>query len=474
MNRAAFVALLPWMALAASGVMVLLAIAIRRHHGFVFALALAGLGSALALLAPAAGVAPRAVTPLLTVDRYALFFTGLIVAGTAAVTLLSHPYLRQRALRREEFYALLLLVALGGAVLAASSHFASFFLGLELLSVSLFALIAYRTQAPLSLEAGIKYLVLASLSSVFLLFGMALIYFALGTLAFAPLAELLRAQQAHPYVLAGLAMIIVGVGFKLSVVPFHLWVADVYEGASAPVSALLASILKGAMFAVLLRYFIDIGAYRYDAVTLALTGIAVASMLAGNLLALRQDNIKRLLAYSSVAHQGYILVALIVGGRLGIEAVGYYLVAYFITIIGAFGVIAAVSPDEPERESIEAYRGLFWRRPWLAGTFTLMLLSLAGIPLTVGFIGKFYILAAGVDAAAWLLVITLVVGSAIGLFYYLRVIIALYASPSEPATAVRIAPATGLALATMTALLLWFGIYPAPLIALIQAAVRLG
>lgn len=318
-----------------------------------------------------------------------------------------------------------------------------------------------------------KYLVLAGVSSGFLLFGAALIYMALGSLAFATLGELLRGQGAHPYVLAGLAMIIVGVGFKLSVVPFHLWVADVYQGAIAPVSALLASVSKGAMFAALLRYFVDIGAYRYDAVTLALTAIAVASMLVGNLLALLQDNVKRLLAYSSIAHQGYVLVALLVGGRLGAEAVGYYLVAYFITITGAFGVVAAVSPDDPEREILDEYRGLFWRRPWLAGVFTLMLLSLAGIPLTVGFLGKFYVLAAGVDAAAWLLVITLVIGSAIGLFYYLRVVIALYAPPA-PAPAARIAPATGLVLAAMTGLLLWFGIYPAPLIALIQAAVRLG
>ncbi len=473
MSRDALVALLPWMALAVSAVAVMLAIAVKRRHYLVFALTLLGLGIALALLAPAARVAPRAVTPLLIVDRYALFFTGLILAGSAAVTLLSHSYLVHRALLREEYYLLLLITALGATVLAASSHFASFFLGLELLSVSLFALIAYRADEPLSLEAGIKYLVLASVSSGFLLFGMALIYMALGTLAFAPLADLLRVQDAHPYVLVGLAMIIVGVGFKLSVVPFHLWVADVYEGASAPVSALLASILKGAMFAVLLRYFMDIGAHRYDAVSLALTAIAIASMLVGNLLALLQENVKRLLAYSSIAHQGYVLVALIVGGRLGVEAVGYYLVAYFITIIGAFGVVAAVSPQDPERDALEEYQGLFWRRPWLAGVFTLMLLSLAGIPLTVGFLGKFYVLAAGVDAAAWLLVITLIVGSAIGLFYYLRVVITLYVLPA-PAPAAHIAPATGLVLAAMTGLLLWFGIYPAPLIALIQAAVRLG
>lgn len=473
MSRAALIALLPWVALAVSAVSVMLAIAVKRHHHLVFALTLLGLGIALALLVPAAGVAPRTATPLLIVDRYALFFTGLILAASAAVALLSHSYLAHRALLHEEYYLLLLLATLGATVLAASNHFASFFLGLELLSVSFFALIAYRVDEPRSLEAGLKYLVLAGVSSGFLLFGMALIYMALGTLAFAPLAELLRAQDAHPYVLAGLAMIIVGAGFKLSVVPFHLWVADVYEGASAPVSALVASISKGAMFAVLLRYFVDIGAHRYNTVVVALTAIAIASMLVGNLLALLQDNVKRLLAYSSVAHQGYVLVALIVGGRVGVEAVGYYLVAYFVTIIGTFGVVAAVSPQEPERDALEDYRGLFWRRPWLAGVFTLMLLSLAGIPLTVGFLGKFYVLAAGVDAAAWLLVITLIVGSAIGLFYYLRVVIALYALPA-PAPTARVSPVTGLVLATMTGLLLWFGIYPAPLIALIQAAVRLG
>jgi NADH-quinone oxidoreductase subunit N len=473
MSRAALVALLPFIALAASAVVVMLAIAFKRHHGFIVALTLFGLAIALAMLMPAAGVAPRQVTPLLIVDRYALFFTGLIFTASAAIALLSHSYFTHRTLLREEYYVLLLLAALGAAVLVASSHFAAFFLGLELLSVSLFALIAYQANAPRPLEAGIKYLILAGVSSGFLLFGMALIYMAFGTLAFAPLGELLRTQGAHPYVLVGLAMIIVGVGFKLSVVPFHLWVADVYEGASAPVSALLASVSKGAMFALLLRYFVDIGAHRYDAVTLALTAIAVASMLVGNLLALLQDNLKRLLAYSSVAHQGYVLVALIVSGSLGVEAVGYYLVAYFVTIIGAFAVVAAVSPQDPERDALEDYRGLFWRRPWLAGVFSLMLLSLAGIPLTIGFLGKFYVLAAGVDAGAWVLVITLVVGSAIGLFYYLRVVIALYAPPA-PAPAVRVTPATGFVLAAMTGLVLWFGIYPAPLIALIQAAVRLG
>ena len=291
---------------------------------------------------------------------------------------------------REELYVLLLVATLGSMVLVASSHFVSFFLGLEILSVALYALCAYLHTRSRSLEAGIKYLILAGSSSAFLLFGMALIYAQLGTMDLFRLATLLPDAQNSLLVLGGLAFIVTGIGFKLGVVPFHLWAPDVYEGAPAPVTAFLATVSKGAIFALLLRYFYSSGAQQFRPVFVLFAIIAIASMLIGNLLALFQNNIKRILAYSSIAHMGYLLVAFEASGSAASEAIAFYLVAYFITTIGAFGVVTVLSAGERDADTLEDYAGLFWRRPMLASIFTLMLLSLAGIPVTAGFFAKFY------------------------------------------------------------------------------------
>jgi NADH-quinone oxidoreductase subunit N len=412
------------------------------------------------------------------VDHYALFFTGLILLATLVVVILSYGYHQGRRGRHEERYLPLLLAALGGSALTGSRHFAAFFLSLELLSVALFALIAYPGYARHPLEAGVKYLVLAGVSSSFLLFGMALIYAELGTMDFSAMGDrLLAADDLYsPYRLMGLAMIMIGVGFKLSLAPFHFWTPDVYEGAPAPVTAFLATVSKGAVFALLLRYLIETDAYRYQPLLLMLSLIAIASMLVGNLLALLQTNVKRILAYSSIAHLGYLLVALLAGGALAVEAVSYYLVAYFVTTLGAFGIVTLLSGPEWsvthwERNALEDYRGLFWQRPWLAGMFTAMLLSLAGIPLTAGFIGKFYVFAAGAQASLWWLLIVLIIGSALGLCYYLRIIMVMTLSPLSGRPGYPTLPPAarlgGMTLILLALLLVWLGIYPAPLIELI-------
>jgi NADH-quinone oxidoreductase subunit N len=247
----------------------------------------------------------------------------------------------------------------------------------------------------------------------------------------------------------------------------------VYEGAPAPVAAFVATVSKGAGLAVLLRFFIDVGAHRAAALTAALAAIAVASILAGNLLALLQDNVKRILAYSSISQLGYLLVAFLAAGTLGTEAIAYYLAAYFVTMIGAFGVVGAVSGPGEDRasEALGHYGGLFWTRPWLAGVFTAMLLSLAGIPLTMGFVAKFYVVAAGVDAGLWAPVIALVVGSVIGLFYYLRIIAVMCASSAPaPARAPSGALESGIVLASLTVLLVVLGVYPTALIRILHGA----
>ncbi|HWR51792.1 MAG TPA: NADH-quinone oxidoreductase subunit N [Bryobacteraceae bacterium] len=466
-----FIALLPLLILAATATAVMLGVAVRRSHRVAAILTFIGLAMSFGSLWMAAGVAPRQVTPLLVMDQYAVFYIGLILAATMAVVLFSYGYFEKCEGDHDELYILMLVATLGSAVLVASNHFASLFLGLELLSVALYGMISYLQLRPLPVEAGIKYLVLAATSAAFLLFGMALIYAALGTMEFNRIAEqLAQGTFSRVLVLAGFAVMVTGFGFKLAVVPFHLWTPDVYEGAPAPVTAFIATVSKGAMFALLLRFFNGTGAHSYAAVSLVFTIIAIASMFTGNILALLQNNVKRILAYSSIAHLGYVLVAFQAGGSLGPQAVTFYLVAYFVTTLGAFGVVTLLSSGARDADELEDYRGLFWRRPALAGVFTAMLLSLAGIPLTAGFAGKFFVVAAGASVATWALIVILVVTSAIGLYYYLRIVVVLYAQAAEsPPLTHSLAPAGGIALGILTVALIFLGVQPGPLLDTIRS-----
>lgn len=479
MTAADFQALLPLIVVAATSVVVMLAIAVRRSHRLTAGLTLLGLAIALGTMAIARSQIPRSVTPLLIVDSYALFFVGLILTACIAIVILSYSYFNKQSGPSEEFYVLILLATVGSCVLVESSHFASFFLGLETLSISLYSLIAYRRLREAPVEASVKYLVLAASSAAFLLFGMALIYAESGTMELTRIAAWNRAGAGgvSVFLVPGVILMITGIGFKLGVVPFHMWVPDIYQGAPAPVTAFIATVSKGATVAVLLRFFYQyLASAETQSFHFVLSTIAIASMIAGNLLALLQDNIKRILAYSSIAQVGYILVAFEAGGISGISAATYFLVAYFVTTIGAFGVVTVLSSAERDADALDDYRGLFWRRPILAGVFTAMVFSLASIPLTAGFFGKFYVVTAGVSSHLWICLITLVVTSVLGLFYYFRLVLALYSRTAlqdgkPPPALSPLSWSEGLVLAVLTALLFWFGIYPTPLIKLIRIAV---
>ncbi len=466
-------AILPLIVVSGASLLVMAAVAIRRNHLVSMVISAAGLAAAFGCLWVAASVAPHRVTPLLIVDFYTLFYSGLVLAAAAAVVVLCYGYFKRQQGNPDEVYILLLIATLGAMVLAASSHFASFFLGLELLSVPLYATIAYLRDRNFPVEAGMKYLILAGASSAFLLFGMALVYGELGAMDFGAMAGALTGRGAFNYIVLApaLVLIVTGIGFKLALVPFHMWTPDVYEGAPAPVTAFIATVSKGGMFAVLLRYFFISGANRFGPVVLIVAIVAVASMIAGNLLALQQTNVKRILAYSSIAHLGYALVAFLAGGQMGPSAATFYLVAYFVTILAAFGVVTMLSGPDGDAGDLADYRGLFWRRPWLAGVFSAALFSLAGIPLTAGFLGKFYVVAAGASSAAWGLILVLVVTSAIGLYYYLRVMVMLY-STGEPRPAPWSVPSGGVVLAALAIALIWLGVYPGPLVELIRTAVE--
>ncbi|SEA32335.1 NADH-quinone oxidoreductase subunit N [Microbulbifer marinus] len=451
------------------------------------------------------GIDSIAVTGLLLVDHTALFFCLLLLLAAVAVAILGFNYLQQRCHEGkpfssypEEFYILLLLVMLGATTLVCASHFASFFLALELMSLALYPLLGFAVTGDLSpqrdqmqsLESGIKYLLLSALSTAVGLFGIALIYAASGVLDFGGIAAAVaKLHQGPNLLLTGLTLLLIAMAFKLSLVPFHIWTPDVYQGAPTPITALIATVGKGAVVAVLLRFFAQTDLFALPTLTSLLAITAVASMLAGNLLALMQNNIKRLLAYSSIAHIGYLIVAFLIGNSaFGSEAVIYYLVAYVITTLGAFAVVGLIADSAmaqapggagPINDSTsdpfqrDYYRGLLWRSPWLACCLAAMLLSLAGIPLTIGFIGKFYIFAAGVQGQMWMLLAAVVIGSALGLFYYLRLLLTMVQRDPEPASAavggVRIATSGQILLLSLTAALLLFGVFPQILINWINA-----
>jgi NADH-quinone oxidoreductase subunit N len=470
-------AILPLLTLGGTAVVLLLAIALRRNHALTATLAAVGLLTTLASV-PFAVQAPRQVTDLVVVDAFGLFYVTLLAAGALATVVLAYAYLRGHDEQREEFYILVLLATLGSAVLAESAHLASFFLGLETLSVSLYGLVAYTRTRAVAIEAGLKYLILAAASSGFLLFGMALLYADAGTMRLPLLASASAGGAVGvPFLVGGIALILVGSGFKLAAAPFHLWTPDVYQGAPAPVTGFIATVSKGGMLALLLRLFTDLGWRQHGSLVVVIAVMAIASMFVGNFLALLQGSVKRILAYSSIAHMGYMLVAFLAAGRLGVEAVTFYLVTYFVTTLGAFGVVAALSDHTGDRDALDEYRGLAWRRPWLAALLSACLFSLAGIPLTAGFMGKYTIVLAGAGVGLWVILSLLVINSVISLYYYLRVIVTVYSAPRTDTDGERPSPfpvslAGGVLLTAIAVLLFWIGIYPGPFLDLVTTAAR--
>jgi NADH-quinone oxidoreductase subunit N len=480
MQRLDFIALGPLLILSVFIVAVMVQIAIRRRHFPVTALTLFGLAATLFNIPFTARAVPRIVTPLLVIDGFALFYMGLILASAMATVAISHSYFEKLDEFPEEFYLLILIGTLGSMVIVCCRHVVSFFLGLEILSVSLYALSAYTRTRHESIESGLKYLVLAGVSASFFLFGAALIYAETGTMDFDSMGMLLTKgfETENTYIfMAGLGFVIVSLGFKLAVTPFHMWTPDIYQGAPTPVTAYVATVSKGAVAALLVRLFSQVDIESSHALYAVFAVMAMGSMIAGNLLALRQSNVKRLLAYSSIAHMGYLLTAFIAGGKESSVYVTFYLAAYSVSILGCFGVMACLSGKDRDADTLNDYRGLFFSRPWTAAVLTAMLLSLAGTPLTAGFIGKFFVVLSGAGAAHWGLVLTLALTSGAGLFYYLRIIVAMFTSPVENEMLKTAAGSTfpalsALTLTVLSTVLIWLGITPSWFLGLIGKMVR--
>ena len=471
----------PHAMVAATGVVVLLAQAFtpRGARAPSFALTLTGLGGALAavwLLWTGSGYG-SVLAGSLAADGLALFLQGLILAAAIVTVLLSPGYLRACGLERGEYYALVLFAVFGMMGLVASLDLVSMFVALEIMSVALYGLAGLDRKRRESQESALKYFVTGAFASGFLLYGIALVYGVTGSTAIERVARSLGVLglEAQPLALLGAALLLVGFGFKIASVPFHMWAPDVYEGAPTTVTAFMAAGVKAAAFGALLRVF-DQGLAGLAAHWQPLVAVlAIVTMVVGNLAALAQRNLKRLLAYSSIAHAGYLMTALVASPSLAGESILFYLVAYAAVNLGAFGAIAALSKDGAEPLTLADMAGLAERRPTLAAALALMLVSLTGIPATAGFAGKFYLFTAAVSAGTIGVALALVgvLASVVSAYYYLRVVVAMYME--EPAGEDRwsqVAPAAALALALASAATLVLGLFPAPVLELARLASR--
>ncbi|HXH85124.1 MAG TPA: NADH-quinone oxidoreductase subunit N, partial [Candidatus Tectomicrobia bacterium] len=416
----------------------------------------------------------RAFRDMVVLDDYALFFALVICYAAALVVMLSMDYLERYHAESGEAYALLLLSTTGMLLLASANDLIVVFLALELMSLSLYVLAGLFKSRLDAGEASMKYFLLGAFASSFLLYGVALVYGATGSTNLDRIGAAARAGE--PLFVVGLALVLVGFAFKISAVPFHMWAPDVYQGAPTSVTALIATGSKAAAFAALIR--VAVAALRGGQPELTadwtalLWGLAAVTMTLGNVVALMQSNLKRMLAYSSIAHVGYMLVGLVAGGPGGASAVLFYLLAYTFTTVGAFGVLALCQRAGEEAVEVGQYAGLARRHPVLAATLSLFLLSLIGIPPFAGFVAKVYLFGAAVRAGFVWLAVLAVLNSAAAAYYYLRVLIYMYMrEPEEAGAAYAPSFAGGLALAIALIGIVVLGVIPAPFADLAQAAV---
>jgi NADH-quinone oxidoreductase subunit N len=453
----------------AAAVLILDLLPPRERKGHLPVVAVAGVVAALLAVTWLWGTSTRVFGDMVVLDGLALFLQLVICYATGLVLLLSIDYLARQGLETGEYYALVLFAAVGMLLMTSAADLMIVFLALELMSLSLYVLAGYFRARLSSGEASLKYFLLGAFASAFFLYGLALVFGITGTTT---LSRFPAGAAGDPLFMVGVALLLVGLGFKISSVPFHMWAPDVYEGAPTSVTALIATGSKVAAFAALIRLLLGgIGAEETDW-TLLMWALAALTMTVGNVAALAQSNLKRMLAYSSVAHVGYMLVGLVAGGALGHGAVLFYLLVYTFTTAGAFGVIVLLERSTGEGVQLDDYAGLARHHGVLALALTFFLLSLIGIPPLGGFVGKFYLFGAAVRGGYIGLAVIGVLNSALAAYYYLRLIVYMYMrEPAGAAPAPAPSFAGGLALAVALCGIVALGVVPAPFIDLAQAAV---
>jgi len=406
------------------------------------------------------------VADAVRVDGLSVFLGITILCGVVLSTLLTPGYLRRERLEGPDPYVLLLLSAAGGLIMASANDLLVLFLGLEILSIAVYVLAGIHVRRARSGEAALKYFVLGAFSSAFFLYGIALVYGATGSTNLSDISAFLSANALSNdlLLLAGLALLLVGLGFKVAAAPFHSWTPDVYDGSPSPVVAYMASAVKTAGFAGIIRVFVyTFSSYQTDWQPLVAV-IAVATLLVGAVLAVSQTNVKRMLAYSSIGHAGFILLGIQAASELGTRAALFYLATYTFTVAGSFGIVTVVGRTGDNAHQLEDYRGLAKRSPLLAFAFLVFLLAQAGVPFTTGFLAKFGVIGAAVDSRSFWLALVAMLSSVISAYVYLRIVLAMYDSESEAAgPALPVPLGARVAIVAAVVATLGFGLWPQPI-----------
>jgi len=447
----------------------------RGTRGYLGILSLIGIVFAFIYTLPQMGSVKSGFEGMFISDGFSLFFKLIFLIIAFLTILISMGYTQREGIEFGEYYALILFATLGMMLMAAGTHLITIFLGLETMSISIYILAGMMREDRRSVEAAMKYFLLGAFATGFLLYGIALIYGATGSLHLKDVASYIASKSnllRSPMLLMSLVFLTIGFGFKIASVPFHMWTPDVYEGAPTSITAFMATGVKAAGFSALVRVFFSaLPSFRPDWTSIMWV-IAVATMTVGNIVAISQTNIKRMLAYSSIAHAGYILVAFVAGNALGTSGILFYLMTYAFMNLGAFTVVILLGKKGEENTLINDYAGIGFKYPLLAAAMTIFLLSMAGIPPLGGFMAKFYVFSAAVESKFYWLVILGVINSAISVYYYLRVTVLMYFRESErEITGLQFSPASVVALVLAVIGTLYMGIFPANVLSLAQKSI---
>ena len=485
-NLSDFYYLLPEIVLTVGALLLLVAdLLVPREKQTILAYVTLGVLAATALaLYPVAGAHVQVSKGLIAVDGFALFFKVIFLASAALTVLMSVRYLSVEGTRAGEYYFLVLCATLGMMFMAGGTDLITLFIGLETMAISFYILTGYLKPSRRSNEAAVKYFLLGAFSLGILLYGMSLMYGLSGTTNLRSIATALVGQEKDPRVVLAVILVVAGMGFKIAAVPFHMWAPDVYEGAPTPITAFLSVGSKAASFAMLLRIFVEsLPAMRMSMGEGAAGGpavgwsmlfyvLAVVTMTVGNFAALTQSNLKRMLAYSSIAHAGYLLIGAVTGSARGVTAMLVYLFVYTFMQMGAFAVIVLMRRDDVVGDELKDLNGLYFRQPFAAIAMLLFMLSLGGIPPTAGFMGKFWLFSAAIESGyVWLAVIG-VLNSAVSLYYYIRIVVFMWLKNEPTGSEPKQSPALALAMGVAVVVTLFLGVYPRPLFEFAEASAR--
>jgi NADH-quinone oxidoreductase subunit N len=451
--------------------LLLLSVTIPKQDGVLLGVALGTIAITLLAVMSFAGLDETVSRGLLAIDGFAAFFKVVVLLAAAITVLMSAPYLKVEELKAGEYYFLILCATVGMMFMSSGLELVTLFIGLETMAMSFYVLVGYLKPNPRSNEAAVKYFLLGAFSLGILLYGMSLLYGATGTTRLAGIAAALAGQETSAVLVLAVIMVGAGMGFKIAAVPFHMWAPDVYEGAPTPVTAFLSVGSKAASFAMLLRIFVEGLPALGDEWKTLFWVLAAVTMTVGNIAALTQSNLKRMLAYSSIAHAGYLLIGVVVGTERGVAAMLVYLGVYLFMQLGAFAIVTAMRRSDIIGDELKDLNGLFKRSPAVGFAMLCFMLSLGGIPPTAGFMGKMWLFGAAIDAGAIWLVVIAVVNSAISAYYYLRVVVFMWINEDEPAgSPITLGPAMALALGIAVLGTVVLGVYPQALFSEAQSA----